>query len=413
MIGVLVVECLLWLSERFGWRPWDQGYAVLTAVAVVGVALLVMLLWFLVSLLLRWRFQFSIRSLLVMAVVVAIPCSWFAVKIRQAKREREIVVAFKEPFVSPKWSAPSGPAWLRKLIGDDLFTHVESLHVWNTEFTNTGLENLNGLSQLQSLCIEKTKVTDAGLKTLGGLSQLRELYLDCTEVTDAGLENLKRLSQLQSLYLQCTEVTDAGLENLKGLSQLRELYLDATKVTDAGLDNLKGLRQLIKLSLDGTKVTDAGLEHLKALSQLQILRLGGTQVTDAGLENLKGLSQLRELHLYGTSVTDTGLEHLKELSRLHSLCLNLTEVTDAGLENITGLSQLQSLYIERTKGHGRRREEIPTGVAELHDLPLIRLPRSLLAVHYEHCCWLSRGQSGSIIPSNARIGRLPAFSSLT
>ena len=33
LIGLLIVECLLWLSERFGWPTWHKGYAVLTAVA--------------------------------------------------------------------------------------------------------------------------------------------------------------------------------------------------------------------------------------------------------------------------------------------------------------------------------------------------------------------------------------------
>ena len=80
ILVLLVVEGLLWLSERLGWPVWHKGYAVLTAVAAVGVALVLMLLWFAVALVFRWRFQFSIRSLLVLAVVVAIPCSWMAVE---------------------------------------------------------------------------------------------------------------------------------------------------------------------------------------------------------------------------------------------------------------------------------------------------------------------------------------------
>ena len=36
-----------------------------------------MLLWFLAALLFRLRFQFSLLSLLLLAVVVAVPCSWY------------------------------------------------------------------------------------------------------------------------------------------------------------------------------------------------------------------------------------------------------------------------------------------------------------------------------------------------
>ena len=87
LAALLVVEGLLWLSERFCWLSWHIGYAVLTAVALVAVALVGMSLWFAASLLFRWRFQFSIRSLLVLAVAVAIPCSWIAVERERAKKE--------------------------------------------------------------------------------------------------------------------------------------------------------------------------------------------------------------------------------------------------------------------------------------------------------------------------------------
>ena len=39
VLALLAVEGLLWLSERLGWLAWHKGYAVLTAVASVGVVL--------------------------------------------------------------------------------------------------------------------------------------------------------------------------------------------------------------------------------------------------------------------------------------------------------------------------------------------------------------------------------------
>jgi hypothetical protein len=85
---LLVVECLLWVSNWLGWPAWHKGYAVLTCVAVVGMAIVAMGSSFFAALLFRWRFQFSIRSLLVMVVAVAIPCNWLAV---EAKEEREAI----------------------------------------------------------------------------------------------------------------------------------------------------------------------------------------------------------------------------------------------------------------------------------------------------------------------------------
>ena len=59
IFGLLVVEGLLWLSERYQWFWFNErkGWTVLIAVAVVGVAMLVMLGWFIVALIFRWRFH--------------------------------------------------------------------------------------------------------------------------------------------------------------------------------------------------------------------------------------------------------------------------------------------------------------------------------------------------------------------
>jgi hypothetical protein len=70
IFGLLGVEGLLWLSERYNWFWFNErkGWTVLIAVAVVGLAFLFTLLWFVSSLLFRWRLQFSIRSLMVLIV---------------------------------------------------------------------------------------------------------------------------------------------------------------------------------------------------------------------------------------------------------------------------------------------------------------------------------------------------------
>jgi hypothetical protein len=211
----------------------------------------------------RW-FPYRLPLLLAAVALLAVPCTWFAVRTQQAKRQREAAAAIRKLGGNVEWSNPSGPAWLRSLLGDDYFEHVE------------------------------------------------DVDLEGTRVTDAGLETLKELNQLVTLALGNTKITDAALENLEGLNRLEALDLSATKVSDAGLERLKGMRKLQDLTLWGSQVTDAGLEHLKGLDQLQTLDLRFTEVTDAGLEHLQGLSQLRELRLYGTRVTDAGEKKLRQ-----------------------------------------------------------------------------------------------------
>ncbi len=222
LVALLAVEGILLLSGR--WFP--KGYAVLIAIASVGVFLFLMLVWFVLTLNFHWRFQFSLRSLLVLTVAVAIPCSWLAVELKWASEQREVVEAIQELSMRGGWvrydyedspnQTPSGPPWLRRLIGDDFFVNVSEVSLDETSITDAGLEHLN-------------------LKALAGLHYL-SLY--ATQVTDAGLEHIKALTELQFLYFHDTHVTDAGLEHLKGLTQLKELMLIYTPVTNAGLEHL-------------------------------------------------------------------------------------------------------------------------------------------------------------------------------
>jgi hypothetical protein len=61
-----------------------------------------------------------------------------------------------------------------------------------SEFDDTLLERLEGLTQVQGLFISNTKVSDAGLEHVGGLTHLRELHLRRTKATDGHDPKLPR-----------------------------------------------------------------------------------------------------------------------------------------------------------------------------------------------------------------------------
>ncbi len=360
IFGLLVVEGLLWLSERYTWLGFNEkkGWTVLIAVAVVGVVMLVMLLWFIASLLFRWRLQFSIRSMLVLTVAVAVPCSWLAVEMKKAREQHDAVeeigdsagwVGYDfEEDSAPTLAEPRGPAWLRNLLGGDFFNNVVDAGLDGPD-TDAQMKHLKGLPQLHKLDLGGPQITDAGLKHLAGLTHLQVLGLDHdTQISDAGWQCLGGLNQLQELRVG-PRLTDAGLKHLAGLTQLQVLVLDDTQISDVGLQRLGGLNQLQELRVCGTIVTGAGLKHLTGLSQLRKLDLSYSQVTDAGLEHAEGLKQLEELDIGDTRVTDAGLQHLKGLNHLSVLGLSCTQVTDSGLVQLAGLTQLQRLYLDKTK----------------------------------------------------------------
>jgi internalin A len=245
----------------------------------------------------RW-YQYSLRSLLIFVTLCAFACSWFAVKMRQARRQREAVAAIRiaggkviYDYEDPEASnvVPPGPLWLRNLLGDDFFANVDRVR-------------LNG----------DTNAMHAALEHLKDLPRLRYLFLDLSSVTDDDLEYLKDLPQLLELDLNHTDVTDAGLEHLREMTNLQALSLFNWHVTDAGLKHLRGLNRVVALDLRKTRITDAGLEHIEGMAQLHYLDLAGTQVTDAAIEHLKGLIKLHELHLANTLVTDKGVKELQQ-----------------------------------------------------------------------------------------------------
>jgi len=253
ILGLLAVECVLWLSERFQWPMWHKGYAVFTAVAAVGVVFVVMLLWLIASLLFRWRFQFSIRSLLFAVVVVALPFSWLAVEMKAAREQKEAVDELRKvaKLVQYDWqldasgrplskAQPAEPEWLRKLLTDDFFGAVARLWIAPPQTTDAGLARIAGLTQLRYLFLQyDPQITDAGLARIAGLTRLQDLWVDGAEITDKGLAHLAGLTRLQQLSLNKTQITDAGLPYLAGLTYLQYLALTKTQVTDEGVRKLQ------------------------------------------------------------------------------------------------------------------------------------------------------------------------------
>jgi hypothetical protein len=297
ILGLLAVEGLLLLSERFRWFAFNQhkGWTVLIAVAAVGAAFLVMLLWLAIALLVRRRFQFSLRALFVLTVAVAVPFSWLGAEMRAAKRQKEAVAAIVE------------------LQGYVAFDCQLDPSTYTAPGAKVGLSVTPG---------GKTPWVAWLWRALGQDFFAEAVFADCSfpQVTDAAatVEHLKGLTKLRFLYLSGTQLTDAGLERLKGLTKLQFLVIGGTQVTDAGLEHLKGLSQLRDLDLSGTRITGSGLKHLKGLSHLESLDLKGTQVTDADLEHLNGLAHLQWLYLDRKTVTDEGVKDLKrELPNCH------------------------------------------------------------------------------------------------
>jgi hypothetical protein len=93
--------------------------------------------------------------------------------------------------------------------------HLRALS-FGGNFNDLDLAHVENFTQLTDLSLAWTEVTDAGLIHLESMTHLRKLSLfQCRHVTDSGLQRLSGLADLQLLQVGGTSVTYAGVSALK------------------------------------------------------------------------------------------------------------------------------------------------------------------------------------------------------
>jgi len=268
----------------------------------------------------RRRFAFRLRTLIIIVTLIGLALFPVAAKVQKAREQKRTVawVLANGGVVGYDWqsqesdaTSPTGPKWLRRLLGDEFFQTVQRVNLNHTRVDD--LAPLRKLTSLRQLYLWHTPVHD--LSPLQGLTNLQQLHLGHTQV---GPIQFQGLTELRVLDLSGATVSD--LSSLATLTKLQILYVSGTQVGD--LSPLRRLAGLKCLRLERTHVRD--LSPLSRLTKLVELRLERTQVSD--LAPLKALTELRRVYLSGTQVRD--LSPLTKLSRLTSLYLYNTRVSD-------------------------------------------------------------------------------------
>ena len=200
------------------------------------------------------RFQFSLRTLLILTTICAIGLGWWSHKARQQReavarlnKHGSIAYDFELAYLNPAGTSslrpPYWPAWLVNTMGVDYFANVSRVNLSNSSVTDADLSCLKAFRSLDILDLNNAQqVTDAGLLNLREITSLRVLQLAKTQITDEGLGHLAGLPGLKGLQLSYTNLTDAGLDRLKGFTGLEELYVGDTHVTYEGVTRLKQAR---------------------------------------------------------------------------------------------------------------------------------------------------------------------------
>ena len=154
----------------------------------------------------RW-FQFKLRTLLMVVLVLSLPLSWFAVRMEKARRQVEAAmviqrlggdVRYNYDLRWARWSSADPPDSMRRLVGNELALAVcnccYGLNInWVEceEISDEQMSCLTKLDTLEYLCLEDCRITDRGLKHLMEAQSLRYAELYGTQVTPEGVKRLQ------------------------------------------------------------------------------------------------------------------------------------------------------------------------------------------------------------------------------
>lgn len=150
----------------------------------------------------RWL-RFSLRTLLIVVVLLSLALGWLAKEMVRAERQRTAVEAIREAggWVYYDWEVKGSgshtggqespvPALLVKLMGEDFFSDVAGVYL--------------------DRCADD--------ETLGGLKvfpNIIVLKIDSCPISNAGLEHIKRMTQLKRLGLYGTKLPHKDVEELR------------------------------------------------------------------------------------------------------------------------------------------------------------------------------------------------------
>jgi hypothetical protein len=338
---LLAVEVFLILSDRFAWFAFQgrEGWTVLIAVASAGAFLLLMLVWFVFALLFRRRFQFSMRSLLALPVVVAL-LGWLVVPFYHNKMsERHLVAAITKHHDAEVYydyemdgavgfdhgRHPSAPAWIRRLVGDDMFG--QPVVVWvSFEAPDDLLRCVGRLETLDEVHLQFLKAASEPFRAIRGLGKLTTVDLTDVPTDFHDLRQIPPMPGVISLSLSKMAVNDSICELIaEKFPSLDDLAIEDNYEPD-----------------ENPEMTRKGLSVLRRLPHLKTLHVSSKYFTYADLAIFSG-SELTRLCAEAAGTPGQTHLHIRDCPRLERLVIG--PCLGAGDLELLKPSQL---FLERT-----------------------------------------------------------------
>lgn len=189
--------------------------------------------------------RYSLRTMLLVLFALSVWFGWISVRVQNQRKAVEsiqqgggqVVYDYERDPADARKSIPNpeppGPAWLRDLVGEDWFSDVIVVRLFDVDDESLG--QLAHLPKIRRMFLRGEEVTDIGLAHVASLDELEYLELDKLRVTDEGLVSLAGLDSLEYLCLRDVQMTDAGLSHFAELPALETLYLERTRATSEGV----------------------------------------------------------------------------------------------------------------------------------------------------------------------------------
>ncbi len=158
----------------------------------------------------RWL-QFSLRTLMVVVLLVALPLGWIGILLERSREQERVLGHFRkyEPIASSRY----GYVVTLGFSGNPYVAGLRSVPIAGPN--DADMVHLKGFKKLECLSLGGSDVTDAGLRDIGELTSLKALSLYDTRISDSGLNHLKKLTNLKVLNVGKTGVTSDGVASLQ------------------------------------------------------------------------------------------------------------------------------------------------------------------------------------------------------
>ena len=300
----------------------------------------------------RWL-QFSLRTLLVLVLLVSVLCGWLRHKVNQSEQERRAVEAIlamggeveyeHEQGRKGKPTDPPGPAWLRAILGDYFFADVQTVR-YPSGVGDASLVHLDRLRHVGYLDLRGTSVTDEGLAQVIEHDELQGLNLGATSVTDAGIAQLARLRNLQYLEIAHTAITDRAVQAMIQFKQLVWVDLSGTAVSADGYRKVEASLPPDSLIMPWARAPSENERRIVVALERRGVDVLASKIDDqAEFQYAVVLSSLD----WKGNVSDLA-DLLTRLHHLATIAIDGTAVDDELVEVVRGLSNVEHLWVFST-----------------------------------------------------------------